>query len=102
MLQIIRGLQEVQDLVHRDLKPDNILFHQGKWKIADFGIAKFVADATSDKTLKGWMSVHYAAPEQWRSERATNATDIYALGCIGYCLICGTPPFTSDPESEHQ
>ena len=44
---ILKGLEEVSDIVHRDLKPDNVLLHDGIWKIADFGIAKFVEDATS-------------------------------------------------------
>src|SRR5262249_32726442 len=102
MLQIVKGLIEVGELVHRDLKPDNVLFHDGKWKIADFGIARFVQDATASNTLKECLSPYYAAPEQWRSERATHATDIYALGCVGFCLLTGKPPFCSNPAQEHQ
>jgi eukaryotic-like serine/threonine-protein kinase len=101
MLQVIRGLLEVKDLVHRDLKPDNILLHQGKWKIADFGIARFMTEATSSNTLKAWLSAGYAAPEQWLQDRATNATDLYALGCIGVCLLTGMPPFTGETRQEH-
>lgn len=93
MRQIAAGLQEVQHLVHRDLKPANILFHDGRWCIADFGIARFVEDSTSAKTLRECLSPQYAAPEQWRLERVTSATDVYALGCIGYALVTGTPPF---------
>jgi eukaryotic-like serine/threonine-protein kinase len=102
LLQIADGLIEVGDLVHRDLKPDNVLFHEGKWKLADFGIARFVEDATSLNTLKDCLSPPYAAPEQWRFERATHETDIYALGCIGFFLLTGRPPFTKDPQKEHQ
>jgi serine/threonine-protein kinase len=102
LLQIAKGLGEVGDLVHRDLKPDNVLYHDGKWKIADFGIARFVEEVTASNTLKEWKSPEYAAPEQWRSERATHQTDIYALGCIGYCLLTGKPPFTNNPSEEHQ
>jgi serine/threonine protein kinase len=93
LLEITNGLIEVSDLVHRDLKPGNILFHDSKWKIADFGIARFVEDSTSLRTLKECLSPQYAAPEQWMLERATQSTDVYALGCIGYALLTGTPPF---------
>ena len=102
LLQIAKGLIEVGELVHRDLKPDNVLLHEGKWKIADFGIARFVQEATASNTLKDCLSPYYAAPEQWRSERATHATDIYALGCVGFCLLTGKPPFCSNPAQEHQ
>jgi serine/threonine protein kinase len=102
LLQIVKGLLEVGDLVHRDMKPDNVLFHDGKWKIADFGIARFVEESTSANTLKNCLSPPYAAPEQWRFERAAHATDVYALGCIAFFVLTGMPPFTKDPQSEHQ
>lgn len=100
--QIVYGLIEVIELVHRDLKPDNILFFDGKWRIADFGIARFFEEATASNTLKDCLSRYYAAPEQWRGERATHATDVYALGCIGFFLLTGNPPFVTDPCIEHQ
>jgi len=92
-LNIVSGLLEVQDIVHRDLKPGNVLWHEGRWKIADFGIAKFVEDATSLDSLRTSLTPVYAAPEQWRGERPTNATDVYALGCIIHALLNGKPPF---------
>jgi eukaryotic-like serine/threonine-protein kinase len=91
--QIAEGLKEVEDIVHRDLKPGNVLYHNGKWKIADFGIARFVEDATSTHTVRGFLSPQYAAPEQWLGEHATHATDIYALSCVSYVLLRGEPPF---------
>ncbi len=91
---IIAGLSEVKEITHRDLKPANVLFHEGKWKIADFGIAKFVEDSTSMETLRSSLTPEYAAPEQWRGERPTTATDVYALGCIIYALFLGRPPFS--------
>lgn len=75
------------------MKPGNVLFHENAWKIADFGIARFVEDSTSLNTLKDCLSPQYAAPEQWLFERSTNATDVYALGCIAHTLISGHPPF---------
>jgi len=95
-LQIIDGLKEVAGLVHRDLKPANILRHEGMWKIADFGIAKFVEDSTSLATLRDCLSPPFAAPEQWQGERPAPATDVYALGCILHALLNGVPPFPGD------
>lgn len=93
MRAIVAGLLEVNKIVHRDLKPGNVLFHDGKWKIADFGIAKFVEDSTSLETLRNSLTPAYAAPEQWRGERPTHETDVYALGCILHALVTGKPPF---------
>lgn len=104
--QIAEGLSEVGQLVHRDLKPGNVLLHAGNWKVADFGIARFVEDVTSARTLKACLSPQYAAPEQWRLERASHGTDVYALGCIGYALLTGAPPFPGplmeDYSHQHQ
>ncbi len=97
LLEIAKGLKEVDSIVHRDLKPGNILYHDDTWKIADFGIARFVEETTSLRTLKECLSPQYAAPEQWQLKRATGATDIYALGCIAYTLLSGKPPFSGMP-----
>jgi serine/threonine-protein kinase len=98
LYQIVTGLLEVPHLVHGDLKPGNILFHSGAWKIADFGIAKLVEDSTSLQTLNDCLTPSYAAPEQWNYQRPTNAVDIYALGCIGFALLTGSPPFSGTAE----
>lgn len=95
-LNVLSGLLEVKDIVHRDLKPGNVLWHEGRWKIADFGIAKFVEDATSLESLRSSLTPSYAAPEQWKGERATNATDVYALGCMYHAMLNGHPPFVGD------
>lgn len=96
LVDITNGLKELKGIVHRDIKPANILFKDSKWKIADFGIARFVEESTSLNTLKECLSPHYAAPEQWRLERATKATDIYAVGIIAHEILSGSPPFNSD------
>jgi len=93
IVEIIAGLSEVPNITHRDLKPANVLYHEGAWKIADFGIAKFLEDSTSIETLRNSLTPTYAAPEQWRGERPTTATDVYALGCIIHSLFTGSPPF---------
>jgi len=95
LADIAQGLHEAKEIVHRDLKPGNVLYHENRWKLADFGIARFVEKSTSLNTLKNCLSPLYAAPEQWRLERATKATDVYAFGCISFALLTGHPPFTS-------
>lgn len=102
MLSIATGLSEVPEFVHRDMKPGNVLLHEGKWKIADFGIAKFVEESTSLQTLKDCLSPPYAAPEQWKLEQVGQFTDIYALGCIGYTLLTGNPPFLAPTTESYQ
>lgn len=99
LLDIVEGLLETSDLVHRDLKPGNVLWKDGRWWVADFGIAKFVEDVTSLETLRESLTPSYAAPEQWRGERPTHATDVYALGCIAYAVLTGSPPFAGDLDS---
>ncbi|MFI6827608.1 serine/threonine-protein kinase [Kribbella sp. NPDC050241] len=80
-------------IVHRDLKPQNILRLDGCWCLCDFGIARYAEATTAADTRKYAMTKPYAAPEQWRLERATSATDVYAFGVIGYQLLSGQLPF---------
>jgi hypothetical protein len=100
--EIALGLLEVKEIVHRDLKPANILYYNSAWRIADFGIARFVEESTSLNTLKECLTPPYAAPEQWQLQRATNATDVYALGCIGYTLLTGKPPFSGPMSDDYR
>jgi len=58
MLQILSGLLEVPELIHRDLKPANVLFHENKWKVADFGIAKFVEESIRLEGQRLTLDVH--------------------------------------------
>jgi len=102
LLNISKGLQEVQEITHRDLKPANILLHNSLWKIADFGIAKFIEESTSANTLKGFLSPPYGSPEQWRGEKSTQDSDIYSLGCIGYKILNGNPPFLGPDIEDYQ
>ncbi|MFF2751979.1 serine/threonine-protein kinase [Kitasatospora sp. NPDC058048] len=90
------------DVVHRDLKPANILLLDGIWCLADFGMAR-VADAeTAPHTWKFGGTTPYMAPERWRMQRATIASDIYSLGVIAHELILGTWPFTGPYDSDFQ
>jgi serine/threonine-protein kinase len=80
-------------VVHRDLKPENVILYEDHWCLADFGIARYAEATTASDTHKHAMSPPYAAPEQWRGERATNATDVYAFGVMAFELVQGTLPF---------
>jgi eukaryotic-like serine/threonine-protein kinase len=91
--EIVDGLLEVSDWVHRDLKPANVIWCDGTWRLVDFGIARIADASTAAGTMKDFLSAHYAAPEQWNSEHATHATDVYALGCIIHELMTGKTLF---------
>jgi eukaryotic-like serine/threonine-protein kinase len=87
-----------RDLVHRDVKPANILISgDGVVKVADFGIAK-AAQAGRDLTQTGMVlgTAAYVAPEQVRGEPVDGAADQYALGCMLYEAITGRRPFESE------
>jgi eukaryotic-like serine/threonine-protein kinase len=83
-------------LVHRDLKPGNVLFdEEGAAKITDFGIAKIAGASTLTEagTLLGTAA--YMSPEQARGERATPASDVYSFGVILFQMLTGRLPFES-------
>ncbi len=80
-------------VVHRDIKPENVLLLDERWCLADFGIARYAEATTAPDTMKYAKTPPYAAPEQWRDETATSATDVYALGVVAYELLVGERPF---------
>ncbi|AEE96187.1 Stk1 family PASTA domain-containing Ser/Thr kinase [Mahella australiensis] len=85
-------------IIHRDIKPQNIMLTaDGVVKVADFGIAKAVADVSTtlyDTDTMG--SVHYLSPEQARGGYVDAKSDIYSLGVVLYEMVTGQVPFTGD------
>jgi len=94
LIDIASALAELDGkVVHRDLKPENVLFLNGTWRLSDFGISRYAEATTAPDTQKYAMSAPYAAPERWRAERATGATDVYSLGVIAFEMLSGSRPF---------
>ena len=98
MVKVCRAVQAAHRalVVHRDLKPDNILVDShGEPKLLDFGIAKVLdaVDGVQTRADQRLLTPRYAAPEQFTGATITTATDIYALGVILYELLAGQSPY---------
>jgi len=85
-------------VVHRDIKPENVLLTGGEPVVTDFGIAKAVGAAGQTKLTETGFALGtapYMSPEQASAEAQLDGrSDIYALGCVLYEMLAGTPPFT--------
>jgi TolB-like protein/predicted Ser/Thr protein kinase len=107
--EVLRILRDVLDalayahrhhVVHRDIKPDNVLLSEGHALVTDFGVAKAVAESTGKHTLTS-MGVAlgtpaYMAPEQATADPHTDhRADIYAVGAMAYEMLSGRPPFAA-------
>ncbi|MCT7372095.1 serine/threonine-protein kinase [Mycolicibacterium llatzerense] len=102
LIDIAIGLNQLKDagVIHRDIAAGNILLYEGRWVLADFGIARNAAAVTSTHTHKNQHNPRYAAPEQWRLAKPTFQMDIYAFGITAYELLYGKPPFHASEEGE--
>ena len=84
-------------IIHRDVKPHNIMItNDGIVKLADFGIARAVNDATLSTGSKIVGSVHYFSPEQARGNYVDERSDIYSLGIVMYEMLTGKVPFDGE------
>src|SRR5881296_4231529 len=87
-----------RDVVHRDVKPENILLSDGEAIVADFGIAGAIDAAGGGKFTRTGIVLGtpaYMSPEQGAGDRALDGrSDVYSLGCLLYEMLAGEPPFT--------
>jgi serine/threonine-protein kinase len=93
-------------VVHRDIKPSNILVSaEGRVKLLDFGIAKLLGSdagaAGVTEAALGPMTPEYAAPEQFRGDAVTVATDVFQFGTLAYRLLTGHFPYDADPADRY-
>lgn len=98
-IRILSALQHAHNngIIHRDIKPQNILMDaEGHIKVSDFGIAR-VAGANTISTDDSVMgSVHYFSPEQAKNESVTFSSDLYSVGVCLYEMMTGQPPFDGE------
>jgi len=88
MSGVAEGARAINErLVHRDIKPDNILMDRDVPKIGDFGISKFINESTRLGTFKGIQHLAYKAPEGWLNEANTFKLDVYAVGIIFFEVV---------------
>ena len=101
--QTARALYEAHEagLVHRDVKPGNLLITpDGQLKITDFGIARVADQVGLTATGQVMGTVQYLSPEQATGKPATPSTDIYSLGIVAYEALAGKRPFTGESQME--
>ncbi len=101
--QVCKGLAAAHQagVIHRDIKPDNVVLTRNRGrvdsvKILDFGIAAMHGGGEDDGLAAAAGTPHYAAPELIEGGPTDARTDIYAIGCMGYAMLTGRPPFSAE------
>jgi serine/threonine-protein kinase len=93
------SVAHAQGLVHRDVKPGNVLITpDGRVKVTDFGIARLADQVPLTQTGQVMGTAQYLAPEQATGQTATGSSDIYSLGVIGYECLTGHRPFSGESQ----
>jgi tetratricopeptide (TPR) repeat protein len=85
-----------QSIVHRDIKPGNILLEAGHAVVSDFGIARALSEAAGEEITTSGLAIGtpmYMSPEQVAGNRVDGRSDVYSLGCVLYEMLTGGPPF---------
>src|SRR5947209_11864001 len=97
--QVAQALDAAHEtgLVHRDVKPANVLLEGGHVYLSDFGLGRAIEGATRLTDSSEWLgTVDFCSPEQLRGQPTDARSDIYALGCVLHTALTGDPPLHRD------